>query len=140
MVMVDRRPARRQARAALLQARRAEKKARLALPVTPPPKPLPPTKPPRPKPTTLPTPRPKRTPVDVELERMLSAGDGLFAATAVLMLGKHLVRARMAGTHVEDEHVEFQADSPEAAAALIARLDPFQNPAPAPAPVVEAAP
>lgn len=126
MVMVDRRPSRRIAREAELARRRAEKKARRAIPVTPPPKPLPPTKPPRPKPTTLPKPRPRRTPAAVELERLLTAGDGLFAATAVVMLGKHLVRARLRSGRAEAEHVEFQADTPEAAAALIARLDPFQ--------------
>lgn len=105
--------------------RRAEKKARLAIAVTPPPKPLPPTKPPRPKPPKSPS-YVKST--DRELERLIGGSDGLFAATAVLMLGKHLIQARMRREREADEHVEFQADSPEAAAALIARLDPFQNP------------
>lgn len=134
MVMVDRRPHRRIAREAELARRRAEKKARLAIGVTPPPKPLPPTKPPRPKPTTIPKPRPKR-----ELERLLTASDGLFAATAVLMLGKHLIRARLRSERESSELVELMADTPEAAAALIARLDPFQNPAPMSTAPMEAA-
>jgi hypothetical protein len=132
MVMVDRRPARRQARAALLQARRAEKKARLAIPVTPPPPPVPS------RPVVRSSSKSNRA-----IARALSEGayisplDALTMAGAVILLGKHLVRARMRGSNAEDQHVEFQADTPEAAAALIARLDPFQNPAPPP--VVEAA-
>lgn len=133
---VDRRPARRIAREAELARRRAEKKARLAIAVTPPPKPLPPTQPPRPRPPNT-SPGYVRS-TDRQLEQLLSASDGLFAATAVLMLGKHLIRARLREREAID-HVEFQADTPEAAAALIARLDPFQRPPALPAALVEAA-
>jgi hypothetical protein len=61
------------------------------------------------------------------LEALLTGSDALFAATAVVMLGQHLIRARIRDVTTGAEVVDFEAESPEAAAALIARLDPFQS-------------